>query len=366
MNPYSRQSLNEADIQAVLDVLKSDLLTQGEQTELFEQELASYLGAKFVLVFNSATSALFSAYRALNLGGTEVITSPLSFVATANMLLENQAIPVFCDIKIDGNIDENKIESLITPKTRAIVSVDYAGKSVEIDQIYKLAQAYDLALISDSSHSFGGQYQGRKIGTLADVTIFSFHALKPMTTGEGGALVTDSEEIYQKAKLIRSHGVVKKTLWNSDVAHSGFNFRLSEFASALGRSQLKRVDDFIAQREKIARFYDEVFFENPYFDFLPIPVHIKSSRHLYPIFLKQKYWCAKESIFASLLERGLGVQVHYKPIHLLSLYRSYVASPLYCAERFYHAELSIPCHQLMSLEDARKSAENILNLFNTL
>lgn len=366
MNPYSRQSINQEDIQAVIEVLQSDLITQGKQVEAFEKELAQYLGVKYVLVFNSATSALFSAYRAVGLQDSEVITTPLSFVATSNMLLENGARPIFCDIKIDGNIDEKKIPSLITPKTKAIVSVDYAGKSVEAEEIQSIARDHRVMFISDSSHSMGGEYKGKKIGNWADVSVFSFHALKPITTGEGGALVTNHEDIYQNAKLVRSHGVIKKSLWNSDVLQSGFNFRMNDFSASLGRSQLKRLDLFIAQREKIAQYYDQIFVNHPCFDILLIPSYMKSSRHLYPIFLKQKYWCAKESIFSLMQKSGLGVQVHYKPIHLLSLYRPFVQSPLYNAERFYNAEISIPCHQMMSMKDAQKTAEIILEIFSKI
>lgn len=363
MNPYSTQLIDSEDIQAVLETLQSKHLTQGEQTELFEQELASYLGVKFVLVCNSATSALYCVYKALKLENHQVITSPLSFVATANMLLEVGAEPIFCDIKLDGNIDEAKIPSLITPKTKAIVSIDYAGKSVEIPALQKLAKDHGLVFISDSSHSFGGEYKGQKIGSFADATIFSFHAVKPFTTAEGGAIATNDENLYQKAKLIRSHGVIKKALWNSDVEQSGFNFRLSEIASALGRSQLKKVDSFIAKREQNAQLYDALFSQNPYFDILPMPSYIKSSRHLYPIFLKQKFWCAKEAIFSKLIDQGLGVQVHYKPIHLFSLYKRSQKTPLYNAERFYNAELSIPCHQKMNKEDVEQTARIILETF---
>ena len=364
LNPYSTQLIEEDDIEAVAQVLRGATLTQGEQTEIFEKELAEYLGVKYVLTFNSATSALYCAYKAYNLADSEVITTPISFVATCNMLLENDAKPIFCDIKSDGNINEEKIASLITPKTKAIVSVDYAGKSVEIEKIKAIAQEHNLIWISDSSHSFGGEYKGEKIGGFADSTIFSFHPLKPLTTGEGVELATNDENIYKRAKLIRSHGVVKKTLWNSEVSESGFNFRMTDIASALGRSQLKKVDSFIARREQIARFYDEIFDNNPHFDTLLIPSYIKSSRHLYPIFLKQKYFCSKEEIFKALQKEGLGVQVHYKPIHLYSLYSPY--SPLYMAEAFYKAEISIPCHQKMTQEDAKITAEKIFSVFQSL
>lgn len=361
LNPYSTQYIQEDDIQAVLKALQAPMLTQGEQTELFEKEIASYLGVKYVLVFNSATSALYCAYKAHNLQNSEVITTPISFVATCNMLLENNAQPVFCDIKTDGNINENKIPSLITQKTKAIVSVDYAGKSVEVEAIREIAKEHNLIWISDSSHSFGGEYKGVKIGNFADSTIFSFHALKPITTGEGGALVTNDEEIYNRAKLIRSHGVIKRALWNSEVQESGFNFRLSDIASALGRSQLKKIDSFIAIREEIARFYDKVFCESPYFDISLVPSYIKSTRHLYPIMLKREFWCSKEEIFQAMQENRLGVQVHYKPIHLYKLYQS--NQTFYGAEDFYKAEISIPCHQKMNLEDAKECVEKVNKIF---
>lgn len=364
MNPYSTQFIQDDDIQAVIEVLKSSSLTQGEQTKLFEKELAQYLGVKYVLTFNSATSALYCAYRAYGLQDHEVITTPISFVATSNMLLEVGAKPIFCDVKSDGNINANQIIPLINTKTKAIISVDYAGKSVEVEKIREIARQYGILWISDSSHSFGGEYGGKKIGTFADSTIFSFHALKPITTGEGGALATNDEEIYTKAKLIRSHGVIKKTLWNSEVQESGFNFRMTDIASALGRSQLKKIDTFITQREKIAQFYDEIFANNPYFDTLPIPQTLKSTRHLYPILLKQNLWCSKEYIFQALQNAGLGVQVHYKPIHLYALYSSH--SPLYNAENFYKAEISIPCHQKMSLQDAKETSIKISNIFKGL
>lgn len=361
LNPYSTQCIQEDDIQAVLEALQSSMLTQGEQTELFEKELASYLGVKYVLVFNSATSALYCAYKAYNLKNSEVITTPISFVATCNMLLENDATPIFCDVKSDGNINENQIIRLIKPQTKMIVSVDYSGKSVEVEKIREIAKAHNLIWISDSSHSFGGEYKGEKIGTLADSTIFSFHALKPITTGEGGALATNDEEVYNKAKLIRSHGVIKKALWNSEVEESGFNFRLSDIACALGRSQLKKIDLFIAKREEIAQFYDKAFSHNPYFDISFVPSYIKSTRHLYPILLKKNFWCSKEEIFSAMQKNGLGVQVHYKPIHFYKLYQT--NQPLYGAEDFYKAEISIPCHQKMNLEDARECVEKMNEIF---
>lgn len=359
MIPYSRQSIAPEDIQAVVEALQSPHLTQGPRVESFERALATYTGAKYLLVFNSATSALYAAYASVGIGeGDEVITTPLSFIATANMILALGAKPVFCDIKPNGNIDERLIPALLTPKTKAIVSVDFAGNPVEFEAISAIAKAHNLAFISDSSHAIGAEYQGCKVATQADATIFSFHAIKPLTTGEGGAIATNDEALYERAKLWRSHGIVKKRLWNSDASSFGFNFRLSDFAAALGESQLKKLDEFIAKRERIAHFYDEALRDSPYFSTLKRGEGNKSTHHLYPIFLHRSLWCPKEEIFSALLERGFGVQVHYKPIHTFSLYRElYPSLSLPVSEEFYLSEISIPCHQEMDLEQAREVVE---------
>ncbi|PAF54467.1 UDP-4-amino-4,6-dideoxy-N-acetyl-beta-L-altrosamine transaminase [Helicobacter sp. 13S00482-2] len=365
MNPYSTQYIEDDDIQAVIEALRSPTLTQGNLTQEFEERIADFIGAKYALVFNSATSALYASYKAINLDHDHyAITSPISFVATTNMMLECHSKPIFCDIKRDGNIDENSIKSHITNQTSAIVSVDYAGNSIEAEVIQKICKENNLVFISDSSHSFGGKYQNQKIGTLADATIFSFHAIKPITTAEGGALLTNNADIYEQAKLIRSHGVTKKELWNSDVTRSGFNFRMNELQAALGISQLKKINRFLHTKEEIAKFYDKAFEGNPYF--FTLHQHIKhfSTNHLYPIILAPEFWCSKEDIFRSLQEKGLGVQVHYKPINEFSLYKKLLGEVnLPNARDFYRAEISIPCHQKMSYADAKITAEKILSVF---
>ncbi|PAF47570.1 UDP-4-amino-4,6-dideoxy-N-acetyl-beta-L-altrosamine transaminase [Helicobacter sp. 12S02634-8] len=365
MIPYSTQCIQEDDIKAVLDALQSPNLTQGKYTQEFEDRLCAYLGVKYALVFNSATSALYSAYQAANIQSThQVITSPISFVATSNMLLECGALPVFCDVKRDGNINERLLSELITPTTKAIVSVDYAGNSVEADKIREICADKHLTFISDSSHAIGAYYHNRRIGTLADMTIFSFHAIKPITTAEGGALVTDCAEFYEQAKLVRSHGMVKKDLWNSEVTRSGFNFRMTELQAALGISQLKKLDQFLQIREEIAQFYDQAFQGNPYFFTLHQNMPHTTTNHLYPIILAPEFWCAKEEIFKALLQSGLGVQVHYKPIYQFSLYQKLLGDmQLANANDFYRAEISIPCHQKMDLRSAKDCTAKILKVF---
>ena len=367
MLPYSCQCVDSDDIEVLTEVLKSPLLTQGPRVESFEKALASYAGVRHALVFNSATSALYCAYRALGIReGDEVITTPISFVATSSMLLALGAIPVFCDVKPDGNINEEAIPALITHKTRAIVSVDYSGNPVAFDRLREVADSHNLAFLSDSSHSIGAEFKGVRVGNHADATIFSFHAVKPITTGEGGALLSNDEAIYEQAKRIRSHGVVKKHLWNSDVEEWGFNFRMSDFAAALGESQLKKLDRFITQRQELAHFYDEYFRDSRYIHTLKRTREAKSSHHLYPIFLSSSLWCVKEEIFAALHKQGIGVQVHYKPIHTFTLYRKLFPNlSLPNAESFYRSELSIPCHQKMNIKQAREVAEIVCDVVET-
>ncbi len=366
MIPYSRQSVDESDILAVTEVLRSSHLTQGKKVEAYEEAVCKYIGCKYACTFNSATSALLAAYTIAGVAkDDEIITSPISFVATSNMFVTLEAVPVWADVKLDGNIDERFIERLITSKTKAIVPIDFAGKPVEIKKIKEIAQKHNLVLIEDASHAFGSTIDGKKVGTYADMTIFSTHAIKPFTTGEGGIVVTDNSRYIQKLRLFRSHGVQKRENWNSDMLMMGYNFRLSEFAAALGYSQLNRLDDFLKKRAEIAEYYDERFKNNKLFATQKIESYQHSSRHLYPIILRPELHCSKEDIFKQLQERGIGVQVHYKPIYQNSFYKERFGEfSLHVSSDFYRSELSIPCHQEMSLDDAKYVADNVLDTIN--
>ena len=415
MIPYSTQCIDDDDINAVVSTLKSDFITQGAKVDEFEYKIADFVGAKYAVCFNSATSALNVAYKIVKCDlanrGTikgdsqvEFLTTPLTFCATANMMVENGITPKFCAINKMGNIDENNLQ--ISPNVRAIVSVDYAGNSVEVENIAKICKENNLYFISDSSHSFGGAYNRRKIGAFADMTIFSFHAVKPITTIEGGAITTNSELFYSTAKLLRSHCIVKTELWESEIIsdfvrldsgdlpitsslqgvaqnHSnprsaaslreseankaiqdldshnlgancanfiGHNFRLSDVAASLGISQLKKIESFLATRHQIAKIYDDAFKNESKFRTIKIPAHIYSTYHLYPILLDSTLVPHKKAIFSALLEAGLGVQVHYKPIYQFAPYKNH--APIKTADDFYNAEISIPCHQKMSANDA--------------
>lgn len=363
---YSTQLIEEDDINGVIEVLKSSYLTQGNKVKKFEEALCNYTGAKHAITFNSATSALNAAYTICGIkNGDEIITTPISFVATSNMFVNLGAIPVWCDVKLDGNIDENKIEKLITNRTKAIVPVDFAGKSVEIEKILKIAKKYNLLVIQDSSHALGSSVNGKKIGSFSDMTIFSFHAIKPITTAEGGAVLTDNKEYADKLRLFRSHGIVKKELWNSDMVSMGYNFRMTEIAAALGSSQIKKLDSFITKRVKIASYYDERFKTNKMFLTQKIKKDTISSRHLYPIILDSKLHHIKEKIFKELQEKNLGIQVHYKPIYQNSFYKDkFGITSLDTADNFYNSEISIPCNQSMNMNDAKYVADTVLEVID--
>ncbi|GAA6923185.1 UDP-4-amino-4,6-dideoxy-N-acetyl-beta-L-altrosamine transaminase [Helicobacter pylori] len=367
---YSEPCLDEEDKKAVLEVLNSKQLTQGKRSLLFEEALCEFLGVKHALVFNSATSALLTLYRNFSdfsADCNEIITTPISFVATANMLLESGYKPVFAEIKNDGNIDELALEKLINKKTKAIVSVDYAGKSVEIESIQKLCKRHSLSFLSDSSHALGSEYQNKKVGGFALASVFSFHAIKPITTAEGGAVVTNDRKLYEKMKLFRSHGMLKKDFFEGEVKSIGHNFRLNEIQSTLGLSQLKKAPFLMQKREEIALTYDKIFKDNPYFTPLHPLLKDKSSNHLYPILMRQKFFTCKKLILENLHKRGILAQVHYKPIYQYQLYQQFFnTAPLKSAEDFYRAEISLPCHANLDLESVHNISHGVLKTFEDL
>ncbi|EAL3843230.1 UDP-4-amino-4,6-dideoxy-N-acetyl-beta-L-altrosamine transaminase [Campylobacter upsaliensis] len=366
MLSYSHQNITQDDIEVVVKALKEDFLTCGAKVEEFEKALAKYVGVKAACVLNSATSALHLAYLALNVKGKIVLTTPLTFIATSNAALMAGAKVEFIDIGTDGNIDAKKLRTRLEKGSQniaAVAVVDFAGQSVEIDEISALCEEFKLPLLDDASHALGAEFRGKKVGSFASLSVFSFHPVKPITTFEGGAVVSDDEGLIEHIKRLRSHAIVKKRLWDSDSFELGFNYRLSDVACALGINQLAKLDINLEKREKIASFYDKEFEKNPYFSTLKIPPHKKSSRHLYPILLYPEFWCQKEEIFSALLERKIGVQVHYKPTYEFSFYKNMLGSlRLENADNFYKAELSIPCHQEMSLEQAKFVKESLFEV----
>ena len=363
MIPYGHQLIEEDDIEAVVSVLRSDWLTQGPMVEKFEQALAEYCGARFAVVLNSGTAALQAAYFAAGLKtGDEFITSPLTFAATANAGLWQGAKPVFVDIDpTTGNINPNLIEEKITTQTRIIAPVDYSGRPADLEKIKAIAHKHNLIVVEDACQALGATYNGKKIGSISDLTVFSFHPVKTITTGEGGAVLTNDENYYKKLKIFRTHGITKENLitqtegdWYYEMQELGMNYRITDFQCALGLSQLKKVDRFVSVREKIAQRYNLAFadcqdLECPMTDSL----ENKSAWHLYVIKLKGKLAIKKKEVFQKLREAGIGVQVHHIPVYLHPFYQKLGYTKGLCpvAEEFYQAEISLPVYPSLTEKD---------------
>ncbi len=379
MISYGRQWIDEEDIKAVVEVLKSDFITQGPKVKEFEEKLAKYCGAKYCVVFNSGTSALLGAYFACGISeGDEVITTPITFVATTNMLLVLGARPVFADVEEDtGNIDPNSIEDLITEKTKAIVPVHYGGHPVDLEVIRSIANRYELKVIEDACHALGAKYKGSKIGSCkySDATVFSFHPVKHITTGEGGAVLTNDEEIYKKLLLFRNHGINRDKFvnksegpWYYEVQMVGFNFRLTDIQASLGISQLRKLDRFINKRRYIASFYAENLKSNPFFYIPEEKNYAFHSYHLYPIRLKDSVVRWKREIVKSLLNKGVGVQVHYIPVYRHPFYRELGYNNVNCpkAEDFYKRVFTLPIHPSLKEEELNFILEALHRVFEEL
>jgi len=386
--PYSRQSIGADDLEAVMAVLKSDYLTQGPAVETFEGRLSEYAKARYAVVMSSGTAALHAAYFAAGLeAGSEVITSPITFAATSNAALMLGIKPVFVDVEPDtGNMDAGLIEGAVNSGTKAIVPVHFGGHPVDMDSLYAVARKHGLVVIEDACHAISAEYRRRgdkgrgpkdkgddwiRIGscTHSDITVFSFHPVKPITTGEGGAALTNDPEIYHRLKQFRTHGITKEKFmneshggWYYEMQFLGNNYRMTDIQAALGTSQLRKLDGFTGRRREIAAWYDEAFKGNPYFDRPVERPNTRSSYHLYPIRLKDKVTYRKKDIFSKLRERRLGVQVHYIPVYLHPYYQGLGYRKGLCpvSEDFYGREISIPIYPSMSDSDLR-SVVNILN-----
>jgi UDP-4-amino-4,6-dideoxy-N-acetyl-beta-L-altrosamine transaminase len=332
MIPYGRQSIDDDDIRAVVEVLKSDWLTSGPKTSEFEDALCRYVGCKHAVVVNSGTSALDIAIQALDLPlGSEVITSPLTFAATANALLYNRVKPVFADIeRATRNIDPDSIRQKITDKTRAIAYVDYAGHPCDITALKEIANEHDLFLIEDACHAIGAEYNGKKIGNFADLTIFSFHPVKHITTGEGGAVLDNNSELYQNLCLYRNHGIDRDARarygsdasWAYDMKRLGRNYRMTDIQAALGISQLKKLELFIAKRIRLAVRYNDLLNEIKLITLPETKGNVRHAWHLYTILLDPHI--NRDDFFRYMREKGIGVNVHYIPVYRHSYYQERV------------------------------------------
>jgi len=400
MIPYGRQAIDDDDINEVIKVLGSDFITTGPKVQEFEECLANYFGSSYAVVFNSGTSALHGAYYALGINkGDEFITTPNTFVATSNAGLFLGATPIFVDIESDtGNIDISKIDACITKKTRLIVPVHYSGYPVKMVELKQLADKYGLYIVEDACHALGAKYKyesTRKEGDYqknikrivmigscmhSEMTVFSFHPVKHITTGEGGAVLTNDKRFYERLLMFRNHGVIRDDFslskhdlqavgdWYYEMHCLGYNYRLTDIQAALGISQLKKLEGFVEKRREIADMYRKAFFDNPYFDTPVEKDYALSSYHLYPIRLKDGYKEKKREIFSMMRENGLGVQVHYIPVYTHPYYRGlgFSALTLPVAEDFYKREISLPIYPLLKYDDVQMVIDVVLKIFSSI
>ncbi|MGD0165017.1 MAG: UDP-4-amino-4,6-dideoxy-N-acetyl-beta-L-altrosamine transaminase [Candidatus Sulfotelmatobacter sp.] len=362
--PYGRQSIGEDDIQAVVDVLRSDWLTTGPKVAEFEESFAAWVGAKHAVSFSSGTAALHGAAFAAGLKpGDEAITTPMTFAATANCVLYQGATPVFADVSTDTlNLDPEQVAARITARTRAVLPVDYAGHPAEMDAILELAARHGLIVIEDASHALGAEYRQRRTGGIAHMTVFSFHPVKHLATGEGGMVTTDRADCAEALRRFRNHGISSEARqrqtagqWHYEMVLLGFNYRLTDMACALGLSQLKKLKANLMRRREIAERYSTVFAGLAGVTLPAVRADVNPAWHLYPIRLNlEKLTADRAQVFRALRAENIGVNVHYIPVHRHPYYRDrfgYRGGEYPIAEDAYERLISLPMFHGMSDQD---------------
>lgn len=363
---YGRQCVDEDDIQAVAEVLRGPLITCGPKVEELEHKLAAYVGAKYAVSVSNGTAALHCACIVAGIGpGDEVITTPLTFAASANCVLYCGAKPVFADINPDTyNIDPQSIRNHITPKTKAIVAVDFTGQAVQYKEIREICDEYHLTFIEDAAHAIGTRYEGKNVGSLADMTCFSFHPVKTITSGEGGAITTSDKKLYQKLVLAHTHGITRdeelmeeaphEGMWYYEQISLGFNYRMTDFQAALLSSQLNKLEGFKHRRQEIVKKYDEAFKNIPSIIVQKEIPESDTCRHLYIIRLDlDKLTCNRREFFDAMSAENVQCQIHYVPVYWFPFYQhlGYKKGSCPIAEEVYKGILSIPLYPLLTDED---------------
>lgn len=365
---YGHQYIDEADIQAVVDVLKSDYLTCGPKIEEAERKLCDIAGSKHAVVIANGTAALHAMIFAAGIGpGDEVITTPITFAASANCVLYCGGTPVFADINPETyNIDPSSIEAKITSKTKAVVAVDFTGQAVEIDKIRAICDKHNLIFIEDAAHSLGTRYNGRPVGSIADMTEFSFHPVKTCTAGEGGAITTNDDELYKRLLLFRTHGITRGHDWMDKPSEGGwyyqqialgYNYRMTDIQAALLSSQLDKLEMFAKRRKELVKRYDEAFAEMPEIIVQKEIPESDTVRHLYIIQLNLDMLnCSRREVFDALQAEGVGVNVHYIPVYSFPYYQKlgYEMGACPNAEKLYERIISIPLYYSLTDEEQNK------------
>ena len=375
---YGHQYIDNSDIQAVIEVLKSDFLTCGPKINEAETKLCGITGAKHAVLISNGTAALHAAMFAADVGhGDEVITTPITFAASANCVLYCGAKPIFADINPKTyNIDPSDIERKITSKTKAVIAVDYTGQAVEIDQIREICDKHNLLFIEDAAHSLGTKYNGKPVGSLADMTEFSFHPVKTCTAGEGGAITTNNDELYKKLVLFRTHGITREQDWMDKKSEGGwyyqqialgYNYRMTDIQAALLSSQLDKLEVFASRRRELVRRYDEAFRNMPEVIIQKEIPESETVRHLYVIQLNTEMLkCGRREVFEALQAEGIGVNVHYIPVYAFPYYQKLGYKMGCCpnAEKLYDRIISIPLFYGMDNNDQDKVVKAVKKIID--
>lgn len=369
--PYGRQSIDEKDVAAVCAALRSDYLTTGPIVAAFENVVADFVGAPHAVAVSSGTAALHSAMYAIGIeSGDEVILPPVTFAATANCIVYQGGTPVFADVEPETLlIDPIEVEKKITPNTKAIIGVDYAGQPCDWDALREIANKYNLILVADGCHALGAEYKGVKVGSLADLTAFSFHPVKHITTGEGGMITTNKSDYAEKINIFRNHGITsdhrqreKTGSWFYEMTDLGFNYRITDFQSALGISQLKKLPDFLKKRREIADQYNIFFSSRESAKPLSVKIDRLHAYHLYVVKLHTDEENSRQNVFDQLRKNGIGVNIHYIPVHLHPFYRKnfgYKAGDYPVAEKAFESILSLPMFPSLKKDEIEHVIENI-------
>ena len=380
--PYGKQSISEDDIHAVVDVLRSDWLTTGPKVSEFEEAVATSVGAKYAVAFSSGTAALHGAAFAAGLkSGDEAITSPLTFAATANCVLYQGATPVFADVTPDTlNLDPDLAAKAITPRTRAILPVDYTGHPADLDAFLELAERHGLTIIEDACHALGAEYRGRRVGSIAHMSVFSFHPVKHVATGEGGLVTTDRADFAESMRRFRNHGISTDARqrhsagqWHYEMVFLGYNYRLTDIGCALGLSQLRRLDSNLGRRQEMAAKYTAAFRDLPGVVVLGTRADVNPAWHLYPIRVDAaKLNTDRAGVFRALRAENIGVNVHYIPVHLHPYYRDrfgYRGGEYPVAEAAYEQLISLPMFHAMTdqdIEDVIAAVSKVAGFYATI
>ena len=377
--PYGKQSIDENDIKSVVDVLRGDYITTGPYINKFENKVANYVDAKYAVAVSNGTAALHLACLAAGIKeGDEVIVSSITFAASSNAVLYCGGKPIFADINPNTyNIDLEDIKRKITCRTKAIIAVDFTGNPIDIDDIKQICEENNLIFIEDGAHSLGSEYKNRKVGSLADMTTFSFHPVKPITTGEGGIITTNNKDFYDRLCLLRSHGITRNSdlidnsvgPWHYEQLCLGFNYRMTDIQAALGISQIDKIDRFIDRRREIVSIYNKEFEDIKEIDIPNVQQDRKSGWHLYIIALNlNMIKVSRKEIFEALRAENIGVNVHYAPVYNHPYYKNMGYKNGICieSENLYERIITLPLYPSMDnkdIEDVVTAVKKVISAY---